>query len=199
MTTESGASMELTWTQSVVIFVGGGLLISLGDRAHIECGILTQDNTGFFGQAWWVVPLFGTVSLTLIYTYRALRRWFDEPIAPRQPKKVVFNAVLFLLAYASTGPFAEHGYTLAAILTGLWLVRVLVHQENRATLVLAVLIAVLGPMGESIVAMLGMFQYTSPDLWLVHSWLPPIYLHGALVVPPIDAYFYSNVTSSRLA
>ena len=55
--------------------------------------------------------MFGTVSLTQFYTYRALRRWFDEPSDARQPKKVVFNAVFFLLAYASTGPWAQYGYT----------------------------------------------------------------------------------------
>ena len=68
MSTPSDAPIALTWTQSVVIFIGGGLLISLGDRAHIESGILTQDNTAFFGQAWWVVPLFVTVSFALLYT-----------------------------------------------------------------------------------------------------------------------------------
>ena len=134
-------------------------------------------------------------SLALVWTYSVLRHWFDEPPAPRQPKKVMFNSVLFLLGYASTSPWAEHGYTLAAILVGLWLIRVLVHRENRATLALAVL----GPLGETILAMRGMFKYIRADLCLMHSSLPAIYLHGALVVPTIDAYFYSNVTSSRPA
>ena len=196
MKTNADTGIGLSWLQSIVIFVGGGLLISLGDRAHIEWGILTQDNTVFFGQAWWVVPMFGTVSLTLFYTYRALRYWFDEPANPRQSKTVVFNAIFFLLAYASTGPFAQYGYRLAALLGGLWMIRIVVHRETRATIVLSLLIAVLGPIGETLVATLGLFQYTQPDLWLVHSWLPAIYLHGGLVVPTVDAYFSNDLTPS---
>ena len=68
MTMPSDSPIGLTWTQSLVIFFGGGLLISLGDGTHIKCGALTQDNTASFNQAWWVVPLFGTVSLALFYT-----------------------------------------------------------------------------------------------------------------------------------
>ena len=64
---------------------------------------------------------------------------------------------------------------------------------------LAVLVAVLGPMGESIVTMQGMIQYTKHDLWLVHLWLAAIYLHGGLVVPTEYAYFYSTISSSRPA
>ena len=66
MSERAGTRNGLTWAQAVVVFFGGGLLISLGDRAHIEFGVLTQNNTSFLGQAWWVVPMFGAVSLTLI-------------------------------------------------------------------------------------------------------------------------------------
>ena len=52
-----------SWAHAVGLFVGGGLLISLGDRAHIEFGVLVQTDTSVFGQAWWVVPMFGVVSI----------------------------------------------------------------------------------------------------------------------------------------
>jgi hypothetical protein len=131
--------------------------------------------------------MFGAVSLTLVYGYRALRSWLDEPATPRDLKRAVLNAALFLIAYCSTGPFARFGFSLAALLVGLWVIRVLLHRENRATLVLSLLIAVLGPIGEAIVSTLGMFHYTDPDIGLVHSWLPAVYLHGGLVVPTIEA------------
>ena len=180
--------LGLSWMQFATVFVGGGLLISLGDRVHIEFGVLTQADTSFLGQAWWVVPMFGGVSLTLIYSYRALRIWLNEPESPRSPQKVMLNATLFLLAYGSTGPFAHFGFYLAALLAGLWVARILLHRENRATLILAILIAALGPLGEVMVATFGLFQYTAPDFGLVHSWLPAVYLHGGLVVPAVDAF-----------
>ncbi len=188
MSEPADARNGLTWAHAIVVFLGGGLLISLGDRAHIEFGVLTQNNTSFLGQAWWVVPMFGAVSLALFYSYRALRVWFDEPASTRNPKRVVLNAALFLVAYCSTGPFADLGLSLAALLSGLWVIRVLLHRENRATLVLSLLIAVLGPLGEAMVATLGMFHYANPDVGLVHSWLPAVYLHGGLVVPAVDAF-----------
>jgi hypothetical protein len=192
MNAQDSNQMKLTSMQSLVLFIGGGLLISLGDRAHIECGILTQNNTIFFGQAWWVVPMFGTVSLTLFYAYKGLRIWFDEPKAKPDVKRAILNAFIFLLAYASTGPFAELGYTLAAVLCGFWVLRVVTLRETRATIVLSLLIAVVGPIGETLVATLGLFQYTQPDLWLVHSWLPAIYLHGGLVIPAVEAMLPSQ-------
>jgi hypothetical protein len=183
-----GTRNGLTWAQAVVVFLGGGLLISLGDRAHIEFGVLTQNNTSFLGQAWWVVPMFGAVSLTLFYGYRALRVWFDEPESKREPKRAVLNAALFLIVYCSTGPLARFGFSLALLLSGLWVLRVLLHRENRATLLLSLLIAVLGPLGEVLVSTLGLFHYTNPDVGLVHSWLPAVYLHGGLVVPRVEAF-----------
>ena len=180
---------SLTWAQALVVFLGGGLFISLGDRAHIGFGVLVQNNTSFLGQAWWVVPMFGAVSLTLFYGYRALRIRFDEPVAARDPQRAVLNAGIFLIAYCSTGPLARFGVFLAVLLGGLWVVRLLLHRENRATLVLSLLIAVLGPIGEAIVSTLGMFHYTNPDIGLVHSWLPAVYLHGGLVVPTVEAFF----------
>ncbi|MEE2751875.1 MAG: hypothetical protein VX519_10625 [Myxococcota bacterium] len=189
---------SLTWAQTAVIFVGGGLFISLGDRAHIGFGVLIQNNTSFIGQAWWVVPMFGAVSLTLIYCYRALRVWFDEPEARRDPKRAALNAALFLIAYCSTGPLAGLGVWLALLLVGIWVLRVVLHRENRATLVLSFLIAVLGPIGEAIVSALGLFHYTNPDIGPVHSWLPAVYLHGGLVVPTVAAFF-SPVTHAEMS
>ncbi len=182
----------LTWAQAVVVFIGGGLLISIGDRAHIAFGVLTQNDTSFWGQAWWVVPMFGAVSLSLVVSYRALRGWLDEPASARDPKSAGLSAALFLLAYCSTGPFAQLGLSLAALLVGLFVLRVLLHRENRATLVLSIIIAVFGPLGEVLVDKLGMFHYTNPDLGLVHSWLPAVYLHGGLVIPKVEALFSSD-------
>ena len=181
-----------SWAHALGLFMGGGLLISLGDRAHIEFGVLVQNDTSFFGQAWWVVPMFGVVSLTLVYGYRLLRLRFDEPMGKRNPASAALNAALFLLAYSSTGPLAAYGFSLALCLTSLWVVRILVHREHRSTVLLCLLIAVLGPIGEAIVATLGMFHYTSPDVGLVQSWLPAVYLHGGLVVPRVEAFFVAG-------
>lgn len=187
MRESADAHSRLTWAQAAGIFVGGGLLISLGDRAHIEFGVLIQNDTSFLGQAWWVVPMFGAVSLTLLYVYRALRIGLDEPAIKRDPKRTMFNVALFLIAYCSTGPLAQFGFSLAVLLGGLWVMRVLLHREHRATLLFSLLIAVLGPIGETLVSTLGMFHYTDPDMGRVHSWLPAVYLHGGLVVPTVEA------------
>ena len=136
--------------------------------------------------------MFGVVSLTLLYAYRALRRRFNEPAVPRSLNRTALNGVLFLAAYCSTGPFAHFGFWLAVALTGLWALRVLLYRENRSTIALSLLIAILGPIGEIMVAMMGMFHYTDPDFGSVHSWLPAVYLHGGLVVASVDAFLTSK-------
>ncbi len=182
-----------SWRVRLAVFLGGGLFISLGDRVHINYGILTQNDHSFFGQAWWVVPTFGVVSVVLLEGWRALRRYYDEAPAEPSLRRLLWSALLFQAAYASSGPFDAWGPWLAVILTLLWLPRI-TFGFTRARLTLCLLLALLGPLGEALQAATGIFSYDHPDWGPVPSWLFPIYLHGALVVPELEAFFARNAT-----
>ena len=169
----------------LLLFLFGGILISLGDRVHLAYGVLTQDDASFFGQAWWVVPTFGCVSVVLYDGFRLTRHLTKE--APREAtlKTSALACALFLAAYASTGPLDAWGPWLAALLTALWIPRV-IARRSRAALVFSLLLALLGPLGEVVQASTGRFAYDHPDLGQVPSWLFAIYLHGALAVHELE-------------
>ena len=173
--------------QLLTAFVLGGVYISLGDRSHIAFGVLSQVDTSFFGQAWWVPPMFGAVSISLIQGLQVIRRLLGEETPERSPVRLTVAAIAFLVVYSLTGPLGGGGVPLAAVLTLLWVVRLVIWRERRSTIILCLLIAALGPLGEWIVSALGFFSYANPDLLGLPVWLPAVYLHGGLVVPLAEA------------
>lgn len=179
----------------LILFLFGGILISLGDRVQLAYGLLTQDDTSFFGQAWWVIPTFGLVSVALYDGFRLTRHLTKE--APREAtlKSCALACVLFLAAYASTGPLDAWGPWLAVLLTALWIPRV-IARRSRAALLFSILLALLGPLGEIAQVNTGRFAYDHPDLGQVPSWLFAIYLHGALAVHELESYLSARSAAS---
>jgi len=184
---ENAKAPEMKFKLHLCLFLGGGLFISLGDRVHIVCGVLTQDDQSFFGQAWWVVPVFGFVSVGIYHLFRRLRSFCGEERAAFSARHLATSSAAFLLAYAATGPLADWGLWLALLLLGWWILRVTLWPVRRSVLILAFLLAVLGPLGEVLQVARGVFQYTDPDWGPMPSWLFAVYLHGALVVPQAEA------------
>jgi len=171
----------------LLLFVGGGLFISLGDRVHIAYGVLTQADTSFFGQAWWVMPNFGCVSIALYFGYGFLRKLNGEEVSNFSSRRLLTTSCAFLLAYASTGPLDAWGWWLAALLSIWWLLRIIIWPVRKSVIQFVVILAFVGPLAEAFQSSTGLFAYDHPDLGLVPSWLFAIYLHGALVVPEVEA------------
>lgn len=179
----------------LVLFLFGGLLISLGDRVHLAFGVLTQEDSSFFGQAWWVLPTFGVLSVLLYDGFRLTRSRLGEPPRDASLKSSAVACALFLAAYASTGPLDAWGPWLAALLTALWVPRV-VARRSKTALIFSLLLALLGPLAEALQASTGRFAYDHPDLGQVPSWLFAIYLHGALAVHEVEGFIAHRQTAA---
>jgi hypothetical protein len=173
------------------LYLVGGLALGLGDRFHIVYGVLTQRDSSFFGQAWWVFFLFGAVTVSIVFLYPFWRRIFSESSSETNRKNLVVVNSIFLFAYCITGPFADWGWKLAVILTAIWVV-LLLRRFSRAALTFSLMMAFLGPIGESLLSSTGAFAYTQPDMGNVHIWLIPIYPLGVLAAGEIDALFQST-------
>jgi len=167
------------------LFLCGGLLISLGDRVHLAFGVLEQADDSFLGQAWWVLPSFGLLTLVLIEVQRLLRSALSESAPEPSIPRLALACLWFLLAYSMTGPLDSWGPWLGILLAALWLPRALALR-SRSALLLSLLLAVAGPLGEAAVSAGGRFHYLHPDWGSVPSWLYAIYLHGALAVYEIE-------------
>lgn len=172
---------------AIGVFLLGGVTLTLCDRMHIAYGVLEQADRSLAGQAAWVFPMFGSLSIGLVLAYGWLRRRLDEPAGEADARATVTSAAFALGAYASSGPLDELGAILALIFVALWLVRV-TRRRSRCALIFSLGLAVVGPLGEAALSATGAFHYLHPDLGLVPAWLPGIYLHGGLLVAEVEAF-----------
>jgi len=170
-----------------VIFFSGGIALSLCDRVHIAYGVLEQANRSMFGQAPWVIPVFGLLSITVVAAFGWLRRAMGETARAPDRVRTTIAAVLTLGAYASTGPLDGWGSILLVVFAMLWVLRVAVEQ-GRCAVIFSLVLAAAGPLGEAAMSALGTFRYLHPDMGSVPSWLPGIYLLGGLLVAEVEAW-----------
>jgi len=175
----------------LLLFVAGGLVLSLCDRVHIAYGVLEQADRSFFGQAWWVPLVFGIASVLAPLAYPPVRRLLgiSAPPRPRDPIRLGSSALVLCAAYVVTGPMHHSGSSLAVGLTAAWAVRAALRRTRSET-VFAVLLAIVGPLVEASLSALGLFTYRQPDVLGVPIWLGAIYLHAGPLVGEIDAYLH---------
>ncbi len=169
----------------VFLSLGGGLGLTLCDRVHLSHGVLTQVDRSLFDQAWWVFPSFVLVSAGALLGFRALR--VRRGWRPRgfYAGRALLGIAWFHAVYALTGPLGRLDGWLAFALVLLWGLRLLVRPD-RLALQFSLALAVVGPLLEAANVALGNFAYLTPDLGLVPSWLPAIYLHGGLMVARLE-------------
>ncbi|HJP00592.1 MAG TPA: YiiD C-terminal domain-containing protein [Planctomycetota bacterium] len=182
--------------QWAILAIVGGVALTLCDSVHIAFGVLVKTDTSFFGQSWWVLPMFSALSLTIVPTYRWFRCLTGGRELTTSGVELTCSALLFLASYACTGPLGDWGLGLAALLTAAWVAR-LFRRRVRGLVLFSLVLAVAGPAAEAALAASGAFHYISPDLGPVPSWLPMIYLHGALLVADLDGFLGGIAPSMR--
>lgn len=183
----SPATRYMSLRSAVVVFFLGGFALLLCDRVHIAWGVLEQADRSVFGQAFWVFPLFGLVSITTVTAYGRLRGAMGEPARSPGVARTAVAAVWALGAYAATGPLDGWGAILLGVLALAWIVRI-AFEKDRVAVVFCLALAVVGPLGEAALSATGAFHYLHPDMGSVPSWLPGIYLHGGLLVVEVEAW-----------
>jgi len=186
----------MTLRSGLIIFVLGGLSLTLCDRVHIHFGVLEQANRSVGGQAIWVFPMFGTLSLAVVHGYGWLRRFMGEQAHESSLATTAVAAVFAIGAYASTGPLDSMGSTLMTAFALAWIIRI-VMRSGRTPVVFCLILAVLGPLGEVAMSALGTFHYLHPDLGSVPIWLPGIYLHGGLLASEVEAWLVERGRSDE--
>jgi hypothetical protein len=143
---------------------------------HMAGGILVYDAPGFFGQAWWVAPLFAGAAVLLVDGHRLF-----NATAPRlRPAAVALRAGAFIACYALTAFSPLPALLLGTLLGAAFLVWAVRAQETLGFFVYAGACAAVGTLFEMGLAAAGAFRYTHPDLASVPSWLPALYLWAAV-------------------
>lgn len=178
----------MTLFRAAVLFFGGGIFVTMGDKVHVKFGVLSQNDQSFFGQAWWVWPVFGVMCVGLLPGYAIVRGLFRKPPTQKSLGGLLSSALVFFAAYAITGPYAHETLLLSVALPLAWIPRVAARRRTEAV-VFSLILAVMGPVTESVFSLLGFFAYAEPDILGVPFWLPGIYLHGGLLATEVDAWW----------
>ena len=168
----------------VIALVGLTAWMTLCDRFfHVHTGTVVHFWQPFMGdQTFWVIPIFGLAAIGFVTT------------APRfaastaRPTRFVFELLLMTTIYATSGFVGfEHGTAVTAAFVGLFALRLIASRDRGTLLAIALLLAVAGPLFESLQWQLGMFRYTQPDFIGVPWWLFPFYANGAWAVRELGA------------
>jgi hypothetical protein len=90
--------------------------------------------------------------------------------------------------YATSGFVGkDHGLAVTAAFVGLFVLRLAFSRDRSTLFVIATLLAVSGPLFESLQWQLGMFRYIHPDVIGVPWWLIPFYANGAWAIRELGA------------
>ena len=168
----------------VLAIVGLAAWMTLCDRFfHVHTGTVVHFWQPFMGdQTVWVIPIFGLAAIGFVTTaprFAAVRA---------RPLRFAGELLIMTTIYATSGFVGfEHGTLVTAAFVSLFAVRLLASRERGTLLAIGLLLAVAGPLFESVQWQLGMFRYTQPDFIGVPWWLFPFYANGAWAVRELGA------------
>ncbi len=161
--------------------VAGGTFIAVGDHLfHVRTDVLEHHwypQAG--GQTLLVFPIFMAAAALMLGATAALVAPEPRPTWARAG----VAALAFYAAYALTGALGtDHPALTLGLLTAAFLARLAFEPDRRAVVLVGVLIALGGCLGEAAISDLGLFTYAHTDVAGVPLWLVPLYLNGAPAV-----------------
>jgi hypothetical protein len=167
-----------------VAVVGLTAWMTLCDRFfHVQTTTLVHYWRPLMGQqTFWVIPIFGLAAIAFVAT--APR--FAAPTA--RPRRFLGEVLIMTVIYGTSGFVGkDHGTAVTAAFVGLFVIRLAASRDRGTLLIIATLLAVSGPLFESLQWQLGMFRYVQPDIIGVPWWLIPFYANGAWAIRELGA------------
>jgi len=172
----------------LLLALWGALVATFCDGVHVHTETLSYPDPLWFGQAWWVFPLFFVAFALLAVTYQFLvaAPWLKLPreysassgeLVPFVEALVVFVLVYVLSGFGNHDPFFLGIFFLVA-----FVLRWLGGPDRSFLLLIAVLLAIAGILVEGTLHQFGLVSYRQPEIYGVPWWLGGVYLHGAFLL-----------------
>lgn len=172
----------------VLLALIGAAVATLCDGIHVYTGTLAYPKHNWFGQPWWVFPNFFVVFVGMALIYRVLSAVFPGTdsttlsTSPGDLRAFIETLTLFALVYILSGFGNRDPQALCLIFYISFLLRWLVTYDRGFMLVLALLMAVGGMVGEGLLTKMDMVHYRAPEIFGVPWWLGGLYMHGAFAL-----------------
>lgn len=200
--TSAGATSPLSGIALLALL--GAAVATLCDLNHAYTGALSYPHPEVWIQPWWSFPGFFLAFVAMGVTYlflapRASALWSSETSRDRGTANELVEALsAFALVYLASGFGHEHPLLLSAIFYGIFLVRLLFTYERRWLLIVALILAVGGMVGEGLLSAFGLVSYAHQDVFYVPWWLGGLYMHGAFALREgMRAFVYRSSAVQR--
>lgn len=172
----------------LLLALWGALVATFCDGVHVHTETLSYPDPLWFGQAWWVFPLFFVAFALLAVTYQFLvaAPWLKLPreysASSGELVPFVEALVIFVLVYVLSGFGNYDPAFLGVFFLVTFVLRWLVAPERGFLLLVAVALALAGMFTEGTLHQFGLVSYRQPEIYGVPWWLGGVYLHGAFLL-----------------
>jgi hypothetical protein len=176
----------------LLVALGGGVICTLCDYLHVAYGVTAYARPVAFGQAWWVLPLFASVSALAVFGASVVRRAFGGRSLPAPAAlELSGDVATFVTAYVFTALASTLPTVVLLVLVGWWAGRAARLPLWVTAFSLGTAIA--GSLTEAVMGQLGLFWHLRRDFLGVVRWLPAMYLHAALLAAPLESLLLRQV------
>ena len=103
---------------------------------------------------------------------------------------------IFVLIYMMSGFGSEFPMLLNIIFYGSFLIRLMTTYERPFIITFAIVLAIGGIVGEGLLVVANLVEYSHPEIFHVPIWLGAVYMHGALALRELMRYFIYADTQS---
>lgn len=174
--------MKVRPLQIVLLFVIGGLLVTLLDAIHTHTETLIYARPDFFMAPWWVPFLMGNTVLTIALSHAYVDHTFERPMKDQSWRDIGLGLLFLSILYTFSGVFKGDVLIKFFILNLGALAIWWLWDRSSNGLMLGIVTAILGCFVEISLIRMEVFYYFEPDLWGVPNWLPFLYFGGSVTV-----------------
>lgn len=168
-------SFRMNVSRVLGLFVAGSVIGPALDQIHVRGKVLSYTHPTLLGQAWWVFPQYGLVTLLALFV--------AVPFVQRQPplgRSIISDSACFVGAYFSTVLLKHIPVILTVLLVATWCLRVWFSTAPIRVLGYCILVSLAGTSYEAVLTHAHAFSYANPNFLDVPMWLPALYCYAAI-------------------
>lgn len=168
--------------QLMLLFMVGGILVTLLDAIHTHTETLIYTRPTFFMAPWWVPLLMGGMVVTIALSHVYADHAFNQPVKERSWRGILIGLVVLSALYVFSGIFKGNVLLKFFILNLGALAVWWVWDRSSHGLMLGIVTAALGCFVEISMIRMEVFFYFEPDFFGIPNWLPFLYFAGSVTV-----------------
>ena len=193
---------QTKWMSMLILAAGTAVATTTCDWIHVFTGTLTYTDPFLFGQSWFVFPGFTLAFLLMMVVYNKMFSLVPDTFIKTKSMShgnlndTVESFTIFVLIYMMSGFGSEFPMLLNIIFYGSFLIRLMTTYERPFIITFAIVLAIGGIMGEGLLVVANLVEYSHPEIFHVPIWLGAVYMHGALALRELMRYFIYADTQS---